>query len=626
MGVTVFCGDMSASIGGMQTHCHNITKYLEQNKLLDYVIYRFPTPGGYDCNLDREVVFASEQEMFDHIRRSSTLYFNDGWWIERWTTIRNALSDKLFVFRTGGNEFVKAPYTNNDIPLKERQLMWRNQINACMDIVISNSRYTTNRLLCQGIDLRKIVTIRGGVDLVECKNNYLNRLQLRNEFDLKFNTKGKCVFSIVSRFEPFKGIIDILEIFAESRENDNYFLLIVGGGSEKERIEMFCSDLLSPNQYCILQETNNSEAMKYIALSNYYINCSHLFQKQSGDETYIHTETMGRSLLEAIYQYVPVIATNVGGTAELFDEFEEIGILLPDDKSHKAKAIQKILNNEMDYVSQGIRYEQYGWDYINDKLYKSLFQNGKNLLKKKSAICFDIDGTIYHQILSEQQNKDNLEAILQMSELSEIIIDSAADYEEIIDRYPLFDVYKYQITIITNCGKHLYINGVEDEFWRNYMESIPGIQQHIVKWVHDKLIEKGIHIISQKTIDKLYVNFKTDSLIKGLYIDEINDYLNDSEYMVVSNKSNIKIISKIVNKGAPIAYLMALNNDIDYWIGAGNNVLDFSFLDMCDLSYTINCESEIYENISIKCNKDMLCFITLLKKKIEGQLKKYETL
>ncbi len=618
MGVTIFAGDMSSSIGGMQTHCRNIMKYFKHNKLLDYVIYRFPRPGGYDCHLDREVFFASEEEMCDYIKNSSTLFFNDGWWIDRWPNIRNTFSEKLFVFRTGGNEFVKAPYINNDIPLKERQLIWRNQINSCMDIVISNSRYTTNRLLCQGIDMKRIITVRGGVDLTECKNNFLSRQQLRNEFDLKFNTNGKCIFSIVSRFEPFKGIIETLEIFAESSENADYFLLIVGGGPEKERIEKYCSIFFSPNQYCILPETNNTEAIKYIALSNYYINCSHLFPKQSGDETYIHTETMCRSLFEAIYQYVPVIATDVGGTSELFDEFEEIGILLPDVKLHKTMTIQKILNKEIKCVSCGNRYEEYGWDFINDKLYKVLFQKKKSLLKKKSAICFDIDGTIYHKTLNEQQNKDNLEAILKMSEFCEIIINSAADYEEIIDRYPLFEVYKNQIIIISNCGKHLYIKGEEDEFWRNYMESIPGVQRHVIKWVHDKLIADGIHIISQKTIDKLYVNFKTDSPINGIQIDEINCCLNDREYSVVSNIGNVKIVSKIVNKGAPIAYLMTLNSDIKYWIGAGNNVLDVSFLDLCDLSYSVNCESERYEDISINCNKDMICFINLLRKKIEG--------
>ena len=65
-----------------------------------------------------------------------------------------------------------------------------------------------------------------------------------------------------------------------------------------------------------------------------------------------------------------------------------------------------------------------------------------------------------------------------------------------------------------------------------------------------------------------------------------------------------------------IKYLKELNKYVDYWIGAGNNVLDFMFMDLCDKSYGINCHCTKYEQVCIKGKKDMLYFVNMLKEEI----------
>lgn len=568
---------------------------------------------AYSSEQQKEVPIKSKDAFYDAIKESSVFFFNDGWWVEEWSDLRKRFPQKLFVFRTGGNEFVKAPYEDNRYPLAVRQSIWSHKINDCMDFVISNSRYTTNRLTHQGVNLNRILTIRGGIAFEECQLNYSRKLILRKEIDARFDTAGKKIFAIVSRFEPFKGIMEVLSVFSELNEYKDFFLLMVGDGSEKSQIEAFCKEHIDKKQFCILPATDNYEAMKYIAAADHYMNCSRYHIKKSGCEEYIHTETMGRSLFEAIYQFVPVIATDVAGTAELFDEFEMVGLLIRDTKQDKKSAIKDILDGGKNCLSYGQRYSEYGWNYITEKLYKPLFQAKKGSLTRRVALCLDIDGTIYHNGLSEQDNNKNLGSILSMTDLCEIIINSAANYDEILERYPIFKHYLDRIIIISNCGKHLYTYGTEDLFWKNYMESIPGIQSHIVGWVQDQLIQNGMLVNSVKFVDKLYVNFKINGCIDGEVINAINQNLENKQYMLVFNGRNIKLISRIVNKAAPIRYLITLNGTVSYWIGAGNNVLDAAFMRLCDKAYSVNYESKAFEMVCVNNDGDMKRLIDNIK-------------
>lgn len=616
MGISIFVGLKTEVIGGMQTHLNNVIDFMSQKKLIDYIIYKYPTLCLYDCNTNIEKEYDSAEALMAEMGKNTVLFFNDGWWIEEWEMIRSYFEHNLIIYRTGGNEFVKASYKDNSESLKVRQDIWAKLINRCIDFVISNSRYTTSRLLKQGINYNKILTIRGGINIDDCQHNYICQSQIRKQFDKIYHTENKIIFSIVSRFEHFKGIMEVLDVFSKQKQFKNYFLLLVGNGTLKTEIENYCAKEIASNQFCILSETNNANAMKYIALADYYLNCSILDQRDSGDEKYIHTETMGRSLYEAIYQYVPVIATKVGGIPELYDEFNPIGLLIDDINDDLSSVVELILTGKLVLQSSGNRFKTYGWEYITLQIYASFVKVKKDLYKKKVALCMDIDGTIYHQMFSEDKNTKNIEQLLQMSELCEIIINSAANYEEIIERYPIFDTYKHRITIISNCGKHLYLYGEEDEFWENYMSGIPGIQDHIIQNVYNKLTAEGIQITSLKYIDKLYVNMKIKGKINAKSVEKVNHYLDNTEYMLVYNNNNIKLISKIVNKAAPIKYLKELNRCVNYWIGVGNNVLDTLFMNFCDKSYIVNFNYTKYEQLCVRNYRDMLGFIKIIKKEI----------
>lgn len=613
MRLAIFVGEKDQGFGGMQTHLKNVIKYFLATDSISFIIYRLPELIMCDYTNNTKKVIKDNQEIVEAIKEVDSCFFVDGYWIDIWKFLRQHLQGCLFIFRTGGNEFVKAPYEDNVFILDTRQKLWAKLISQCMDFVISNSRYTTKRLEIQGIDVNQILTIRGGVDIKECQRNKSNRCLLRKRFDDRFMTKGKIIFAIVSRFEPFKGIMEILNVFSEYKDRMDFFILLVGDGSERQLLEDYCKSNLHGFQYVILPSTDNKTAMQYIAIADFYINCSKSYKKRSGNDEYIHTETMGRSLYEAIYQNIPVIATNVGGIKELFDEHEQIGILIEDDINEKRNIIESILNKRIQIKSCGERFIAYGWKYITSNLYNYLFRIKQNCLSKNVALCLDIDGTIYHKTLSQEDNEKNLKQIISMSECCEIVFNSAANYDEILDRYQILKEYSNKITIISNCGKHLYINGKQDSFWENYTSGVPGIQSHIVKSVIERITSGGIKITELKFIDKLYLNMKVSGIINIDTIMEVNHFLEDTEYMLVYNSSNLKLISRILNKASPIRYLIRMNKNIGYWIGAGNNVLDYAFMDVCNKAYIVNHESINYNMFIIKNNSDMIKFMNMLK-------------
>lgn len=242
MRIILFAGDYKKGFGGMQSHMISFIRFFRKKKELEYVVYRNPiTVCSENGEKNRIDDVSSVIELLKEIR-PTVFFFNDGFWVEEWEELKREFPEVMFVYRTGGNEFVKAPYHDNKIGLKDRQDLWGRLVNRCMDFVISNSRFTTVRLLEQGVCESKILLVRGGVSLDACKHNILHRQELRRTFDAKYGTQNKMVFAMVSRFEPFKGILDVLKDFSCFKGRQDFFLLLVGEGNEKEVILKYCEE------------------------------------------------------------------------------------------------------------------------------------------------------------------------------------------------------------------------------------------------------------------------------------------------------------------------------------------------------------------------------------------------
>ncbi|GGY80165.1 hypothetical protein GCM10007071_29360 [Marinobacter zhanjiangensis] len=111
------------------------------------------------------------------------------------------------------------------------------------------------------------------------------------------------IMGTVARLDPVKNQGMMLEAFSNVlQQNPNVWLLIVGDGPERERLESQADDLNISHRVIFTGFQKKPEN---------YLNVMDLFLLSS------HTEGTSMTLLEAMSMGVPIVATAVGGTPEL---------------------------------------------------------------------------------------------------------------------------------------------------------------------------------------------------------------------------------------------------------------------------------------------------------------------
>lgn len=586
-------GTICKGIGGMEVHLDGMLNALATSSCYERIVL---ITKQNDCITMREVknprvcFFDGFAELAARLRllQADVLFFNDGHFIEHFHELRTIFPNALFVMRSGGNEFVKAPWSDMSLPLSARQTLWSKAINDNADYVIANSTYTWQRMIQIGIAREKILIVRGGVDLVAAAENVADKTVLRREFDKIFGTSSRYIFCIAARHVKFKGIADVLKIFAGLKQSRKWFLLIAGEGNESAALWRYCTENLSEDSFAFVGAIKHEDVMKYIALSDCLLSCSVDTLRASGEETYIHTETMGRGIIEAVCQRVPVIATTAGGVREWFEEIPGTGVLLPDEPTARAMIIRRAFEDGLS-CSVTKALDIYGWEYIVNFFYAKLFAQRRTVFK--SALCFDLEGSVVHSFLSAEENVSLLERIfLFASAKCELIINSAGDFYEIINRYPIIADNLARLTIIANGGKIIVNHGQHDVLWQEYHNMQPAIALEEMTFVENEIRQAGISLIRKKIVDKLYVNFKVSGSAKEIaqIASRLNESLRNPSRQVVSNSDNIKLISQIINKGSALEYLKNFQLKCDWLVGVGNDILDELFLAHCDKSFVVN--------------------------------------
>lgn len=614
----LFCGKQYNDAGGMETHALYFSRYFMKTGALKIIVFRHPVPAVIYIESNEKIEFLSTEELLCHLkgRRENVIFFNDGHWIEDMANIRSHFPDSLMIMRSGGNEFMKAPWKENCLDLAERQRLWAHTINRELDFILANSAYSVNRMRHNGISEGKILLMRGGVDLDQCRINIENKSAWRRQFDRRYGTCGAVLFCIASRFVKFKGIIETIKCFRSLGENLKWHLVLVGDGPEKDDIVSFCRRYLPERSVTFLGKLDQLTTMRVIAISDYLLNLSTEFAKISGSGSYIHTETMGRSMLEAVCQFVPIIASDAGGTKELFFEHRHIGFLVETKSGACSKIIEKCIE-QVYRPDRAARFDSYGWEYLFEKLYSRLFEVNYPQ-KGRRALCADIDGTIVHRFFKAEERRMIFKDILSLSGVCELIFNTAGEYADIEDRYPEISAALDRVIIISNCGKRIIVHGQEDLFWQQYTDSIAGADRCFIERIARILEEQGAQILKIDVIDKLYVNFKVSGCCEDM-ISMLNRELYNTEFCVRGNKSNIKLISKRVNKGTAVRYLKNVMGP-DRVIGAGNNVLDYDFLDACDIAYIVNGSCRDYVGIAVEDYQSMAVFMKEIRKRVSGRL------
>lgn len=362
----------NCGIGGMETHqkafitnyviCSKSDTirfpYVIENEGQKYVFHDFRGNSPHNkkefVNLQSLIHFLTTHISFTYI------FLNDGWWIESVSAFKTAFPTCHIYMRSGGNDAELAPWNYGTYSYTQRRLLWKESINK-LDFIITNSNFSVSRLISLGIDKQSIIKVRGGVNENICSECRANKEKLRNDLINQLGISQKYILIFATRFVPFKGINIALECIKKSRNRDNCHILFVGSGQLLHDIEEWCGANLKDNQFTFIGESSNDNTIRLIAASDILVNTSVYLNRASGDGKYIHTETMGRSMMEAISVRTKIIATDVGGTNELFKENHNIGYLSSLNEQSMITAfnmIDAIINEQTTCVCD------YSWDRV----------------------------------------------------------------------------------------------------------------------------------------------------------------------------------------------------------------------------------------------------------------------
>jgi len=175
-------------------------------------------------------------------------------------------------------------------------------------------------------------TIYNGIETKKTKS----RLAKNTEYILK----NSFVFINVANLNQVKNHQLLIESFSRiTKIKKNYFLLIIGDGVLKNEIKNQI-DRLNIRKYCrIISNCQNPE--KYLRISDCFI----LTSKSEG---------LPLSILEAMRERVPIIATNVGGIPEIIIDKKNGFLTPPNNVKSLAELMEKISTmskNEIQEIS-----------------------------------------------------------------------------------------------------------------------------------------------------------------------------------------------------------------------------------------------------------------------------------
>jgi glycosyltransferase involved in cell wall biosynthesis len=170
----------------------------------------------------------------------------------------------------------------------------------------------------------------------------------------------------VGRLVERKGVRYLIDALKHLRTKLDARLVIVGGGSERERLaeQVRALDLFDAVTFAGFVSTGE--------LEQYYRDCS-VFVLPAVVDAKGDTEGLGTVLLDAMIHERPVIASQVGGIVDIV-KHKETGLLVPEkDPIALAKALEQILTQPdlaHRLAEQGRRHaeEQFGWPRIIDQL------------------------------------------------------------------------------------------------------------------------------------------------------------------------------------------------------------------------------------------------------------------
>ncbi|HWD11476.1 MAG TPA: glycosyltransferase family 4 protein [Solirubrobacteraceae bacterium] len=207
-------------------------------------------------------------------------------------------------------------------------------IAASATTVIANSRYTASSVL-SAAPAARVEVIYNPVDLQRWDPARLDRGAARAR--LGEVVAGRLLLGVVAQLSPWKGqdtAIEALRLLRE--EGRDAHLLLIGSAKFVARSTRFDNERYVAHLHALAAAAGLEDRISWLGEREdvpELVRALDVLLLPSWEEPF------GRSLIEAMALGVPVIATNVGGPAEILDDGVEGWLLAPRDPAPWARAI-----------------------------------------------------------------------------------------------------------------------------------------------------------------------------------------------------------------------------------------------------------------------------------------------
>jgi len=253
------------------------------------------------------------------------------------------ISNGKLILRTGGIFYGRQKINSLFFCLKRIRLWLYYQLS---DVVISTADCTPVDLYMRrmGVPKNKYRKWVNGFPIIENKNKYKRRNQIL----------------CISRLSPEKNVDYVIHSFAKAIPvlNEEYRLVVVGDGPQKDELIELVKDLKIVNNVNFVGYSNN--------LSKYYYTSKLLI-----------TGLSNNPIIEGIVTNTPLITVDLGETAKLYSHFQNIFIVdYPPGGYGKIKEeyFEELVNKTAEYTINilnhyherkcinKVDYEKYGWE------------------------------------------------------------------------------------------------------------------------------------------------------------------------------------------------------------------------------------------------------------------------
>ncbi len=347
-GILFFADRLPPCVGGMEMHARYFISHFSSHA--GFPLLGIVTKGerGEDCLLKdgkkKSIEIGHLPKMFSPV----CIFFNSGRWIEELEVLRKLFPKAVFIYRTGGNEIIKAPLVKEFIPSHlSRQSYWRDALNRAIDLLITNSSYTEKRLQEMGIT-SPFARCIGGVNSAVLK-------------PMEAVEERPFTFFCAARFVPYKNHALLLLAIKELVSRGLHFRVrLAGDGPLLVQIKQQVALTNLSSVVKFLGPLNNEEVCREVSRADVYLQLSKDHKTEVPGGSYVHSEGMGRSILEAITSGTFVVAGRGGALSEIVQNNR--GVLL------EANAVEEIADSLESLIKdppiRGSFTDEYDWDKV----------------------------------------------------------------------------------------------------------------------------------------------------------------------------------------------------------------------------------------------------------------------